>query len=159
NGSYAQDLVAFYRIADFNSFTMNGVNLDATAPWGLLNFDEVGGTIDLSSGLTAVNHAPSGWIATPQGLLSDDHFTGTSGNDVLVGRGGDDTINGGAGNDAIIWNAGNGNDAIDGGADADTLFVATGGNNLTLNGDAPNHQFTVSEDASNTATVHNVEEV
>jgi VCBS repeat-containing protein/parallel beta-helix repeat protein len=161
-GTYAQDLIAFYRIANFASFTMSGVNLDATAPWGLLNFDEVGRTIDLSSGLTAVNHAPSGWIATPQGLLSADHFTGTSGSDVLVGRGGDDIINGGAGNDAIVWNAGNGNDAIDGGADTDTLFVATGGNNLTLNGDAPNHQFTVSQDnspATNTATVHNVEEV
>ena len=50
-GTYAQDLIAFYRIASFNSFATSAVDLQASAPWGLFNFDEVGGAVDLSSGL------------------------------------------------------------------------------------------------------------
>jgi VCBS repeat-containing protein len=131
-GSYAQDLVAFYRIASFASFTMSGVSLDATAPWGLINFDEVGGTIDLSTGLaTAINHAVGGIIATPQGLASADTFTGTSGHDILVGRGGADIIHGGGGDDTIIYTTSDGPDTlIDGGSGSDTLqIVGTAANN------------------------------
>jgi Ca2+-binding RTX toxin-like protein len=121
-GTYAQDLIAFYRIASFGSFAMNGVDLQASAPWGLFNFDEVGGVIDLSSGLTLTTANLSGGpIAAEQGLATGDTFTGTSGNDVLIGRGGTDTLNGGGGNDTFRYTVGAGNDAIDGGAGSDTL--------------------------------------
>jgi hypothetical protein len=130
-GTYAQDLIAFYRIASFSSFAMSGVDLQASAPWGLFNFDEVGGVIDLSSGLTLTTANLSGGpIAAEQGLglATGDTFTGTSGTDVLTGRdgadilrggGGNDTISGGAGNDTIQYTVGDGVDTINGGADTE----------------------------------------
>ena len=107
-GTYAQDLIAFYRIASFHSFSVSGTDLQASAPWGLVNFDEVGGVIDLSNGLTATttNLAPGGLIATLQGLASTDSLIGTSGNDTLDGRTGNDTLNGGAGADTLIGGSG-----------------------------------------------------
>jgi Ca2+-binding RTX toxin-like protein len=104
SGTYAQDLIAFYRIASFHSFSVSGTDLQASAPWGLVNFDEVGGVIDLSSGLTATtaNLSPGGLIATLQGLGGTGTLIGTSGNDTLDGRGGNDTLNGGAGADTLI---------------------------------------------------------
>jgi trimeric autotransporter adhesin len=108
-GTYAQDLIAFYRLASFGSFTTSGVNLNASAPWGLFNFDEVGGTINLSTlPFTTTNLFPGGPIVSEQGLATGDAFTGSSGSDTLVGRGGNDTLNGGAGADAM--NGGTGND-------------------------------------------------
>ena len=86
-GTYSQDLVAFYNIADFASFVATNVSLNANAPWGLFNLDAVGGEVDLS-GVTGTNGAGP-FIATMQGLASDDAFTGTDGNDMFVGRGGD----------------------------------------------------------------------
>jgi hypothetical protein len=89
-GTYAQDLIAFYRIASFSSFATTAVDLQASAPWGLFNFDEVGGAIDLSSGLTltTANLSPGGPIAVQQGLATGDTFVGTAGIDKLDGRGG-----------------------------------------------------------------------
>ena len=99
-GSYSQDLLAFYNIAHFSAFTASGVSLDASAPWGLMNFDGVGGTVDLSSGYTTLtNLSPGAPIGSLQGLASTDHLIGTFGDDVLVSRGGDDTLAGGPGND------------------------------------------------------------
>jgi RTX calcium-binding nonapeptide repeat (4 copies) len=108
SGTYAQDLIAFYRIASFHSFSVSGTDLQASAPWGLVNFDEVGGVIDLSSGLTATtaNLSPGGLIATLQGLGGTGTLIGTSGNDKLDGRGGNDTLNGGAGADTLIGGSG-----------------------------------------------------
>jgi RTX calcium-binding nonapeptide repeat (4 copies) len=106
-GSYSQDLMAFYRIADFQSFTARDVSLDAAAPWGLMNFDEVGGTIDLSSGITATNLATGAPVVVEQGLASADTFTGTSGYDVLIGRGGNDVLTGNGGSDLLIGGGGN----------------------------------------------------
>ena len=124
-GNYAQDLLAVYRIADFQSFTTSGVVVNAAAPWGLFNFDEVGGTIDLSSGITATNLSPGAPIATPQGLASADHFIGTSGADQIDGRGGNDTIDGGAGNDTITGGAGA--DTLVGGLGSDTFVIGSSG--------------------------------
>ena len=91
-------------------------NSNATLePWAVINMDEVGGSVDLSSFFSSAsnlasangsNPAPS-WIATLQGLGGADTFIGTSGTDTLVGRGGNDILNGGAGADAMQGGAGN----------------------------------------------------
>jgi Ca2+-binding RTX toxin-like protein len=121
-GTYAQDLIAFYRITSFSSFAMSGVDLQASAPWGLLNFDEVGGVINLSSGLSLTTANLSGGpIVAEQGLATGDTFTGTFGTDVLAGRDGADILRGGGGNDTFRYVLGDGADVIDGGADSDTL--------------------------------------
>ena len=112
-GTYSQDLVAFYRIADFASFVATNVTLNANAPWGLFNIDSVGGKVDLS-GVTGTNGAGP-FIATMQGLASGDVFTGTDGNDMFVGRGGDDNFDGRGGNDTFFYAAGGGQDIVDGG--------------------------------------------
>ena len=100
SGYYTQDLMAFYRIAGFASFAVSGVSLNASAPWGLVNFDEVTGPINLSSGITGTNLS-GGPLAVMQGLASNDTFTGTGGDDVLRGRGGGDNLIGGGGNDTF----------------------------------------------------------
>ena len=108
-GAYGQDVIAFYRIAGFDSFTgannsvnvTRSVNANANAtlePWAVINMDEVGGSVDLSSffssasNLASANGGPGvpSWIATLQGLGGNDIFIGTSGTDTLVGRGGND---------------------------------------------------------------------
>ena len=133
-GTYAQDLIAFYRIASFGSFALSGVDLHASAPWGLFNFDEVGGVIDLSSGLTATTANLSGGpIAAQQGLATGDTFTGTAGSDVLTGRGGNDVIHAGGGNDTIKYTVGDGVDTVDGGAGTDTLQVSGTTGNDSIN--------------------------
>lgn len=101
-GNYTQDLVAFYRIAGFASFTTDGVELNASAPWGLINFDSVGGSIDLSTGVVATNGS-GGPIVAQQGLATADTFTGTAGSDFLLGRGGADTLDGGDGSDTASY--------------------------------------------------------
>ncbi|WP_172841732.1 beta strand repeat-containing protein [Bradyrhizobium lablabi] len=102
SGTYTQDLLAFYRYADLGSFNASGVTLNAAAPWGLLNFDEVGGTVDLSNGISATNLAAGAPVAVEQGLNSGNTFVGTSGNDILVSNGGTDTLIGGAGNNTYV---------------------------------------------------------
>ena len=141
-GTYAQDLIAFYRIASFGSFAVSGVDLQASAPWGLFNFDEVGGVIDLSSGLTLTTANLSGGpIAAEQGLATGDTFTGTSGSDTLIGRGGNDTLNSGGGNDTITGGAGN--DTVSGGGGTDTAVYADG---------LANYTYTPSTDANGFVT-------
>jgi Ca2+-binding RTX toxin-like protein len=138
-GSYAQDLIAFYRVAGFASFHTDSVDIDAAAPWGLFNFDEAGGTIDLSAGIAAVN-ASGGIVAALQGLASADTLIGTDGADVLVGRDGADHMTGGAGNDVFIiaspahYDTG---ETIDGGAGTDVVRFAatTPGQTLTFSSD------------------------
>ena len=125
-GAYGQDVLAFYQISAFDSFTgannsvnvTRSVNANANAtlePWAVINMDEVGGSVDLSSFFSSAsnlasangsNPAPS-WIATLQGLASADTFIGTSGTDTLVGRGGNDILNGGAGADTMLGGTGN----------------------------------------------------
>ncbi|MDO9352209.1 MAG: calcium-binding protein, partial [Solirubrobacteraceae bacterium] len=127
-GSYTQDLLAFYRIASFATFTTSGVVITASAPWGLFNFDSVGGTIDLSTGVTATNLAPGSDVAVLQGLSSTDTLIGTSGDDNFVGRVGADSLNGGAGNDTFAGFAGA--DSVDGGNDTDTIILTAAANDL-----------------------------
>ena len=131
-GAYGQDVMAFYRIAGFDSFTgsNNSVNVTRSVnassnatlePWAVINMDEVGGSVDLSSFFSSAsnlasangsNPAPS-WIATLQGLGGNEIFIGTSGTDTLVGRGGNDILNGGAGADAMQGGAGNDTYVVD----------------------------------------------
>ena len=125
-GAYGQDVIAFYRIAGFDSFTgannsvnvTRSVNANSNAtlePWAVINMDEVGGSVDLSSffssasNLASANGGPGvpSWIATLQGLGGNETFIGTSGTDTLVGRGGNDILNGGAGADTMQGGAGN----------------------------------------------------
>ena len=91
-------------------------NSNATLePWAVINMDEVGGSVDLSSffssasNLASANGGPGvpSWIATLQGLGGNEIFIGTSGTDTLVGRGGNDILNGGAGADTMQGGAGN----------------------------------------------------
>jgi len=135
-GTYLQDLIAFYRIAGFESFTTDGVELNASAPWGLVNFDGVGGTIDLSSGFTGTN-AAGGLVAVLQGLSTADTLTGSDNADVLDGRDGADVMSGGGGDDVILIASPAFHDtgeSIDGGSGTDALrFVSTtAGQTLTL---------------------------
>jgi Ca2+-binding RTX toxin-like protein len=152
-GAYGQDAMAFYRLASFASFTGTGNNVNVTRsptantnaglePWAVINFDEVGGTINLAGFFVSASNlaSPDGIvpavpsvIATPQGLSTPDNFTGTSGMDVLDGRGGADTIHAGAGDDTITYTAGSGPDTlIDGGADSDTLAIGGTAANDTI---------------------------
>ncbi len=154
-GTYAQDLIAFYRLASFGSFTTSGVNLNASAPWGLFNFDEVGGTINLSTlPFTATNLSPGAPIVAEQGLATGDIFIGSSGSDTLVGRGGNDTLNGGTGTDTASYSSTTQGISVDlqaGTASGpeignDTLIgienVVGGSGNDTLLGDNNNNELT-----------------
>ena len=116
-GAYGQDVIGFYRIAGFDSFTGSNNSVDVTRsananpngtlePWAVINMDEVGGSVDLSSFFSHASNMASAngsdpavpsWIATLQGLSSADILIGTSGTDALVGRDGADVLNGGAG--------------------------------------------------------------
>ncbi len=133
SGSYAQDLLAFYRFAELGSFSASGVTLNAAAPWGLLNFDEVGGTIDLSNGITATNLANAAPIAAEQGLGTNSTFVGTSGNDVLVANGGSDTLEGGAGANTYVYSSTGGNDVItDAGSQSELIFTDIASTGVTV---------------------------
>jgi Ca2+-binding RTX toxin-like protein len=122
SGTYLQDAFAFYRIASFASTSFTGVDFTGTtagAAWGLINFDSVGGAIDLSS-IIGTNGVP-GLEGSLQGLSSADTFTGTANDDLLLGRGGADTLVGGAGHDFL--NGGTGVDSMTGGQGNDTFTV------------------------------------
>ena len=135
-GAYGQDVMAFYRIAGFDSFTgaNNSVNVTRSVnassnatlePWAVINMDEVGGSVDLSSffssasNLASANGGPGvpSWIATLQGLGGNEIFIGTSGTDTLVGRGGNDILDGGAGADTMQGGAGNDTYLVDNAGD------------------------------------------
>ena len=144
-GAYGQDVLAFYRIVGFDSFTgaNNSVNVTrsvnassnaTTEPWAVINMDEVGGSIDLSSFFSSAsnlasangsNPAPS-WIATLQGLGGNEIFIGTSGTDTLVGRGGNDILNGGAGADTMLGGTGNDTYLVDNAGDVVTEALNEG---------------------------------
>lgn len=128
SGSYAQDLLAFYRIASFASFTTTGVALNASAPWGLFNFDEVGGTLDLSSGITGTNLVSGAPVAVEQGLSADSTFVGSSGNDVLVARGGNEILEGAAGNNTYLASSATGHATIDASSGSGTNVLDFTGN-------------------------------
>jgi len=127
-GNYSTDVISFYTIQSFASATVTDVSITARGPWGLVNFDNFGGTIDLSD-VTGTNSAPSGIVSTLQGLASDNVFTGTSGADVLLGRGGADTLYGGDGNDII--DGGTGADFMFGDGNNDTYVVDNAGDTVT----------------------------
>jgi Ca2+-binding RTX toxin-like protein len=102
DGNYSSDVVSFYNHQSFESVSITDLDIDARGPWGLVNFDGVGGDIDLSSGITGTNSFPNGAIAVLQGLADANELEGTSGNDALIGRSGNDDLTGGGGNDYLI---------------------------------------------------------
>jgi Ca2+-binding RTX toxin-like protein len=102
DGSYGSDVVSFYNHQSFASVSITDLDIDARGPWGLVNFDGVGGDIDLSSGITGNNTFPNGAIAVLQGLADANDLEATSGNDVLIGRSGADDLTGGGGGDNLI---------------------------------------------------------
>ena len=145
-GAYGQDVIGFYRIAGFESFTGSNNSVDVTRsananpngtlePWAVINMDEVGGSVDLSSFFSHASNmasangsdpaAPS-WIATLQGLSSADILIGTSGTDALVGRDGADVLNGGAGADSMSGGAGNDTYIVDNAGDVVTEALNNG---------------------------------
>ena len=145
-GAYGQDVIGFYRIAGFDSFTGSNNSVDVTRsananpngtlePWAVINMDEVGGSVDLSSFFSHASNmasangsdpaAPS-WIATLQGLSSADILIGTSGTDTLVGRDGADVLNGGAGADTMQGGAGNDTYIVDNVGDVVTEALNNG---------------------------------
>ena len=126
-GNYSQDVIAVYNVKEFDSIVLTDVTIDARGPWGLVNFDGVGGDVDLS-GFNGNNQAAGAPIVVLQGLSSDDALTGSEGNDVLLGRLGDDDLNGSGGNDLLLGGAGA--DHLDGGAGADVLQGGTGADTL-----------------------------
>jgi hypothetical protein len=156
-GAYGQDVIAFYRIADFDSFTgsNNSVNVTRAAsansnatlePWAVINMDETGGSVDLSSFFSSASNLASAngsgpavpsWIATLQGLATGDNLTGTSGMDTLDGRSGNDTLNGGAGADTLIGGSGSDTAVFSGthtGYDPSGLSFAGGAVSGTISG-------------------------
>ena len=175
SGAYGQDVMAFYRIAGFDSFTgsNNSVNVTRAAsassnatlePWAVINMDEVGGSVDLSSFFTSASNLASAnggpgvpsWIATLQGLGGNEIFIGTSGTDTLVGRGGNDILNGGAGADTMQGGAGNDTYLVDNVGDV-VMENASEGNDLvqssvsfTLGANVDNLTLTGSADINGT---------
>ena len=144
-GAYGQDAIGFYRIAGFDSFTGSNNSVDVTRsananpngtlePWAVINMDEVGGSVDLSSffshasNMASANGGPGvpSWIATLQGLGGNEIFIGTSGTDTLVGRGGNDILNGGAGADTMLGGAGNDTYLVDNAGDVVTEALNEG---------------------------------
>ena len=69
-GAYGQDVIGFYRIAGFDSFTGSNNSVDVTRsananpngtlePWAVINMDEVGGSVDLSSFFSSASNMAS----------------------------------------------------------------------------------------------------
>lgn len=98
SGSYLQDAIAFYRFSTTAGFRTSDVVVEATAPWGAINLDQVGGTIDISG---VISDGPI--AGSVQGDAGANVFTGTLGDDVLRGRGGDDELDGGDGIDVAVY--------------------------------------------------------
>jgi hypothetical protein len=158
SGDYAQDMLAFYRFANLGSFSTSDVTLNASAPWGLLNFDEVGGTIDLSSGINATNLAAGAPVGVEQGLNSNSTFVGTGGSDVFVSNGGNDTLIGGTGNNTYVASSMTGQATIEangtagatnaldfvGGITDENLWFQQSGNDLKIDLMGTNTQVDVS---------------
>ena len=175
-GAYGQDVIGFYRIAGFDSFTGSNNSVDVTRsananpngtlePWAVINMDEVGGSVDLSSFFSHASNmasangsdpaAPS-WIATLQGVGGADILIGTSGTDALVGRDGADVLNGGAGADTMQGGAGNDTYIVDNVGDVVTEALNNGIDTVrssvsfTLGANVEN--LTLVDAASNTQT-------
>ena len=122
------------------------MTLNAAAPWGLLNFDEVGGTVDLSSGISASNLAAGAPVGVEQGLNSNGTFVGAGGSNIFVSNGGSDTLIGGTGNNTYVASSITGQVTIDangtagatnaldfvGGITDENLWFQQSGNDLNI---------------------------
>ncbi|QYK41530.1 MAG: hypothetical protein KF887_19600 [Paracoccaceae bacterium] len=153
-GRYSSDAVSFYTIGSFlGGMTISDLDINAYAPWALVNFDGVSGPIDLSSGFVGVNSS-AGEIVELQGLATDDAITGSDGNDLIYGRGGADDLKGGDGNDVFVYTSGAefaAGESVDGGGDTDTVFFQSiVADTLTLSADVTN----VEQVALGTATIN-----
>ncbi|WP_439595147.1 hypothetical protein [Falsiroseomonas sp.] len=134
-GNYTQDLVSFYYFTSIALTAEGNTTEDVLAPWGLLNLDYVGGTVDVSGFFEGASN-PAGFISTLQGLATDGSQTGTEGADLIDGRAGVDQIEAGGGNDMIRISQGSAHGAtetIDGGEGTDTIvFNPAAADTLTL---------------------------
>jgi hypothetical protein len=135
-GAYSTDVVSFYTIQSFSSATVTDVVINARGPWGLVNLDSVGGTVDLSD-VSGANSFAGAQIVVMQGLDTVDTFTGTDGDDMIDGRDGADVMTGGLGNDIFrITDPGHhdAGEVIDGGGgSADAVwFASNSGGSLEL---------------------------
>jgi Ca2+-binding RTX toxin-like protein len=157
-GFYASDAVSFYHIESFNSIELDNFVVDARAPWGLVNFDSVGGEIDMSGFSGTQIDGVSPIVTTLQGLASNDTLTGSDGTDVLLGRGGDDTLTGGEGNDVLVGGEGF-DEAIVSGTDLDIdMFANVADANFKDAGNQPGWSLTTGG-ADGTDTLIGVEAV
>lgn len=156
-GAYSTDAISFYRFDGFEGLTFSGTEIDARAPWGLLNFDRVGDVVDLSEGITGTNWLPGGSIAVLQGNATDDILTGTSGNDVLYGRAGADMLSGGEGDDTFLYTGSTemaATEIVDGGGNIDTIHYAdAAGGTLELSAGVTNVENVVIDNEGALSTV------
>ena len=163
-GNYSTDVLAVYTVQSFASTSVTDVSIAARGPWGLVNFDSVGGSIDLS-GVTGTNAAAGIPVAVMQGLGTAETYTGTASNDALVGRGGADNLAGGLGNDTYVVDnagdvvteaAGGGTDtvtasvsyALGAGSEVEVLNAATGTAAIDLTGNATAQSITGNDGAN-----------
>ncbi len=135
-GFYSSDVLAFYTIESFASVSFENAVVNARGLFGLVNFDSVGGTVDLT-GLSGTNAATGLPLGVLQGLAGADALTGTAGTDSFIGRGGADNLQGAAGDDTFFYlSAGDlpAGETIDGGLGSDTvLFASAVASTLVLN--------------------------
>jgi Ca2+-binding RTX toxin-like protein len=111
------------------SFIGSGLTVNVSAGFAGINFDNIGGTIDLSGqpvSATNSNPSPTAFDIDLQGTSAGENFHGTNNDNFFNGKAGADILTGGSGNDVFFHVIGDGADTISGGGQttADVLLVA-----------------------------------
>ncbi len=152
NGTFVKAGVAVDTFADVNGLTfvdhdgdgpLSGLTVNVSAGFGAINYDNIGGTLDLSTAAVTAsntNPSPTAFDIDFQGTGGNETFIGNDNDNFFNGKGGDDTLTGGSGNDVFLHAVGDGNDVITGGAQtaagADVLLVAGQGGFVAATVDA-----------------------
>ncbi|HET7093970.1 MAG TPA: calcium-binding protein, partial [Thermomicrobiales bacterium] len=135
---------------------LSGLTVNAAAGFAGINFDNIGGTLDLSSqAVSSVDTAsPTAFGIDLQGAAGGETLVGNDDNNFFNGKTGADTLTGGGGNDVFLHTVGDGADAVDGGGQAvggaDVLLVA-GQGGFTAN--AQNVDETLNVQLDNTGQI------
>ena len=131
SGTYAKAGVAADTFSDADGLSFSGTGLTVTVNAGFagINFDNIGGTLDLSGqpvSATNSNASPAAFDIDLQGTSGSENFHGTDNDNFFNGKAGADTLTGGSGNDVFFHVIGDGADIISGGGQttADVLLVA-----------------------------------
>ena len=130
NGTYVKAGVAADTFsASGLSFIGSGLTVNVSAGFAGINFDNIGGTIDLSGqpvSATNSNPSPTAFDIDLQGTSGSENFRGTNNDNFFNGKAGADILTGGSGNDVFFHVIGDGADTISGGGHttADVLLVA-----------------------------------